>query len=96
MAETDNAETQDLTFVCSKCGECCRHIEAFTEVWPYQRGGICDFLEGDICAVYDKRPDFCDYKRAYNYFKDYLPVAEYKELVIFFCEKFKNLKNGVV
>jgi Fe-S-cluster containining protein len=93
MAEVDNTETQDVIFVCTKCGECCRHIEVFIEAWPYQYNGICNFLKGDICTIYNNRPYFCDYKRTYNYFKDYLSETEYRERVIFFCEKFRQMKN---
>jgi Fe-S-cluster containining protein len=94
MAETDNTETQGVTFVCVKCGECCRHIEMFIETWPYQHNGICNFLEGDICIIYNSRPDFCDYKRAYKYFEEYLTETEYREMVISFCEKFRQMKNS--
>ena len=86
MAEVDNSETENINFVCRKCGECCRHIEAFIDVMPDQHNGICDFLQENLCTVYENRPDLCDYKRAYAYFKNDLSENEYAKKIWYFCE----------
>ncbi|MDR2519002.1 MAG: hypothetical protein LBD13_06275 [Spirochaetaceae bacterium] len=93
MAETDRFEKESLSFVCEKCGECCRHIEAFVGSLPYQENGVCGYLKGDLCSIYEKRPDFCDFKRAYGYFKDSMTEAEYLEKTRCFCELLKCLKK---
>ena len=76
MAEVDNSETENVNFVCRQCGECCRHIEAFIDVMPHQHNGICDFLQENLCTIYENRPDLCDYKRAYKYLEKYLTEKE--------------------
>jgi Fe-S-cluster containining protein len=93
MAEIDNDKTEDVKFTCEKCGECCRHIEPFISVIPQQHDGICDFLHGDLCAIYENRPDLCDYKRAYKYFEKELTENEYTKMVIYFCKKLKENKR---
>jgi len=92
MAETDYSEIQRITFNCERCGECCRHIEQFIEVLPHQHNGICEYLHGDLCSIYENRPDLCDFKRAYKYLKNYLTESEYIENVIHFCEHLKSEK----
>jgi Fe-S-cluster containining protein len=93
MAKIDNPETENVNFVCRKCGECCRHIEAFLEIMPHQHDGICDFLQGNLCSRYETRPDLCDYKRAYKYFEKYLTEDEYRKKVIEVCEDLMTLKG---
>lgn len=93
MAKADNHGTEKVNFVCRKCGECCRHIEAFIDIIPHQHNGICAFLQDNICAIYENRPDLCDYKRAYKYLKKYLTETEYRKKVIEACEKLMNLQG---
>ncbi|GMO32935.1 MAG: hypothetical protein Ta2F_08900 [Termitinemataceae bacterium] len=92
MAETNSHETESVKFICTKCGECCRHIETLIEIWPCQKNGVCQYLQGDLCSIYETRPDLCDFKRAYKHLKNYMSEAEYKERTIKFCEE---LKAGV-
>jgi Fe-S-cluster containining protein len=87
MAEIDSAENGSVDFLCGKCGECCRHIEAFLEIIPHQHDGICDFLQGNLCLRYETRPDLCDYERAYKYFEKYWTKNEYRKKVTDSCEK---------
>ncbi|MDR3115067.1 MAG: YkgJ family cysteine cluster protein, partial [Treponema sp.] len=70
MAEDNNSEKESVTFICDKCGECCRHLEPFLNIWPHQTNGLCNFLEGDLCSIYAKRPDFCNYERWSSYYID--------------------------
>jgi Fe-S-cluster containining protein len=93
MEKIDCFENESVNFICKKCGECCRHIEAFIAIIPHQDNGICGFLQGDLCAIYENRPDLCDYKRAYKYVEDYLTEIEYMEKIVYFCEKFRQMKK---
>jgi Fe-S-cluster containining protein len=93
MAEADCVETESVTFVCEKCGECCRHIESLIEIWPYQRNGVCQYLQGDLCSIYKNRPDLCDYKRAYKYLKGNMTETEYQERTLYYCEQLKASKK---
>jgi Fe-S-cluster containining protein len=90
MAETDCSEICKITFNCEKCGECCRHIEQFIDILPHQQDGICQFLQGDLCSIYEHRPDLCVYKRAYKYLKNYFTESEYLKNVMYFCEQLKS------
>lgn len=46
--------------MCTKCGECCRHIDRIPELANYDRGdGVCIHLNGNLCSIYDNRPDIC-------------------------------------
>jgi len=82
-------------FTCIRCGECCRHLEPFIEILPHQLNGICKFLQGDLCSIYENRPDLCDFKRAYKYLNNYFTESEYIENVIYFCEQLRSKKIKV-
>jgi Fe-S-cluster containining protein len=93
MAGTDNPKTESVTFVCEKCGECCRNIGNLVSLWSYQTNGVCIFLRGDLCSIYENRPDLCDYKRAYKHLKKYMTETEYYEKIIYYCKHLKELKS---
>ncbi|MDR2535540.1 MAG: YkgJ family cysteine cluster protein, partial [Treponema sp.] len=65
----------------------------FIDVMPHQHNGICDFLQDNLCTIYENRPDLCDYKRAYKYFEKYLTENEYRNKVIEACEELMKLKD---
>jgi Fe-S-cluster containining protein len=93
MAETDCTETAPIIFICEKCGECCRHIELFVEMMPHQHNGVCNYLKGDLCSVYEHRPDLCDYKRAYKYFNAQWTENEYRDNVNNACARLRKNKK---
>ena len=46
--------------MCTKCGECCRHIGRIPELAGFDRGdGVCIHLNENLCQIYDTRPDVC-------------------------------------
>lgn len=54
-------------FFCNHCGECCRHIDKVPELKKYDLGnGICKFLKGSLCSIYDQRPDICNVDKMYD------------------------------
>ncbi len=54
-------------FVCKKCGECCRNIGGIDVYKDLDRGdGICKFLEGNICSIYENRPLLCRVDESYE------------------------------
>lgn len=66
-------------FKCDKCGHCCRHL-ANSEVYKeLDRGdGVCKYLDGNLCSIYDDRPDICNIDKAYElYFKDDISKEDY-------------------
>ena len=47
-------------FPCSQCGECCRHIDRIPQLRSFDAGdGICRYLQGNLCSIYETRPDIC-------------------------------------
>jgi Fe-S-cluster containining protein len=77
-------------FKCTICGECCRHISKFIKIWPNQTDGVCNYLEKDLCTIYENRPDFCNFSLAYRYFSDHLTYNEYEETIVYWCEMIKR------
>ena len=66
-------------FKCDKCGQCCRHL-ANSEVYKeLDRGdGVCKYLDGNLCSIYDNRPDICNVDKAFElYFKDVISKDDY-------------------
>lgn len=80
-------------FNCSKCGECCRNLnksELYKEL--HNGDGICKFLNGNLCSIYEKRPLLCNVDESYKiYFKDKMSLNEYYSLNYEAC---KLLKKG--
>ena len=47
-------------FYCSQCGECCRHIDRVPQLADFDLGnGTCRYLNGNLCSIYETRPDVC-------------------------------------
>ena len=69
-------------FKCDKCGQCCRHL-ANSEVYKeLDRGdGVCKYLEGNLCSIYDDRPVICNIDKAFElYFKHVISKEDYIKL----------------
>ena len=50
-----------IMFDCSMCGECCRHINLIPELAEFDDGtGVCIYLQGNLCSIYENRPDICN------------------------------------
>lgn len=79
-------------FECDKCGCCCRHLDKSELYKELDRGdGICRYLEGNICSIYETRPVLCRVDLSYDlYFKDYMDREEYYRLNRETCKKLKE------
>ena len=82
---------------CSRCGECCRHISGIEELRDFNSGnGVCKFLNGNICRIFDNRPIACNAERLYyERFADKLSKDDFYDLVVRYCRYFQNLKNSI-
>tara|TARA_R100000234_G_scaffold5206_1_gene3809 strand:+ start:309 stop:602 length:294 start_codon:yes stop_codon:yes gene_type:complete len=68
-----------MKFLCSQCGACCRaagKMDGASYGLPIKKDGSCANLIGDICSIYDKRPDICrvdkmNHKRPFQSRKSY-------------------------
>ena len=49
-----------MPFSCAKCGLCCKNISNIAQLRPFDTGnGVCVYLRGNLCAIYEKRPEIC-------------------------------------
>lgn len=79
-------------FQCKMCGRCCRNLEK-SDLYDFlNRGdGICKFLRGNKCSIYDKRPIICRVDDSYEiFFKDKLSIDEYYQLNYEGCNALKG------
>ncbi|MDE7247919.1 MAG: YkgJ family cysteine cluster protein [Lachnospiraceae bacterium] len=79
-------------FSCDKCGECCRHLNLSPIYGALDRGdGVCKYLSGNLCTIYDERPLLCRVDESYEvYFKNKIAKKDYYRLNYETCNKIKN------
>lgn len=81
-----------MMFHCDQCGECCRHLALSLLYRELDRGdGICKFLKGNLCSIYESRPLICRVDESYDaFFRGKMSRAEYDRLNYEACEKMKH------
>lgn len=69
-------------FQCNQCGECCRNLDKSQLYAALDRGdGVCRFLKGNLCSIYEDRPLLCRVDESYEmYFKNQYTLEEYYEM----------------
>lgn len=79
-------------FTCDKCGLCCKSLAGNPIYKSLDRGdGICKYLEGNICSIYEKRPVLCRVDEVYELlFKDYMSLEDYYERNYNICKVLKT------
>lgn len=79
-------------FVCDKCGGCCRHVNLSPLYERLDRGdGVCKYLCGNLCSIYDNRPLLCRVDESYErFFKEKLSKEDYYRLNYQACDKIKK------
>ena len=76
-------------FKCDKCGICCRNLDKSNLYANLHNGdGICKYLRGDLCSIYDNRPLLCRVDECYDlFYKGSMNKDEYyKKNYKFFLE----------
>ena len=79
-------------FKCDKCGICCRNLHKSEVYREYHNGdGVCKFLKGNLCSIYNERPLICRVDESYEVFfaKD-MSYEEYLNLNYRSCEILKE------
>ena len=78
-------------FVCDRCGACCHHLELSPLYKELDRGdGICKYLSGNLCSIYENRPLLCRVDASYDaFFKDVFTLEIYYNLNYRCSNKFK-------
>ena len=79
-------------FKCDKCGACCRNLHrspVYNEL--HDGDGICRYLTGNECLIYENRPLICRIDESYHaFFNDQMTYEEYLQLNYQCCELLKN------
>ena len=58
-----------MKFLCSSCGACCRaagKMDGAKYGLPINKDGSCANLKGNICSIYEDRPDMCKVSKMHN------------------------------
>lgn len=82
-----------MDWVCTKCGECCRHVGNIPSMRKYaDDSGACKFLgEDNLCTIYERRPTICNVAKVYEeFFKDTVPEEVFYEKTAEACKKLQN------
>ena len=84
-----------MMFKCDKCGECCRNLKMSDIYADLDRGdGVCKYLEGNLCSIYDERPLKCRIDESYNeFFKDSMTLDEFYDANYRMCEELKKRRE---
>jgi len=79
-------------FKCDRCGQCCRNLHKSSIYDDLHNGdGICRFLKGNECSIYETRPLVCRVDESYDvFFKDTLSYEEYIQLNYESCKILKR------
>ena len=79
-------------FHCDKCGECCRNLHKSSIYDHLHDGnGICRYLYGNECSIYENRPLICRIDESYSaFFSEQMTYDEYLQLTYACCKILKN------
>lgn len=82
-------------FPCDKCGACCRNLDKSSVYVSLDRGdGICRYLRGNLCSIYEERPLLCRIDECYEkFFAETMTKEEYYRLNQQVCEKLKKIRR---
>lgn len=81
-----------MMFPCDQCGECCRNLQMSELYKELDRGdGVCKFLDGNLCSIYQTRPLLCRIDESYDrFFKDSMTRDEFYRANLQVCSKLKR------
>ncbi len=82
-------------FKCNRCGCCCRNLDKSELYAELDRGdGICKYLRGNLCSVYENRPLLCRIDECYDlYFYKIMERVEYYRLNKIESQKLKIMEE---
>ena len=81
-----------MPFSCTKCGECCRHIDKVPQLAAFDIGnGVCRYLKDNLCTIYNVRPEICRVDFMYDkYFSKQISREDYYALNEKACRELKG------
>lgn len=79
-------------FKCDKCGACCRHLNQSPIYSSLHNGdGVCRYLQGNLCGIYEDRPLLCRVDESYKaFFENTLSYEQYIQLNYLYCKELKK------
>lgn len=82
-------------FPCDQCGCCCRNLALSPLYAELDRGdGVCKYLNGNLCGIYETRPLLCRVDESYEaFFKEVMSLEEYYQLNLDACQKLKKRRK---
>lgn len=83
-------------FNCDVCGECCRNLHKSPLYKDLHSGdGICRYLKGNICLIYNNRPLICRIDECYEaFFKNTLSYDNYIQMNNKYCKELKKQRRN--
>jgi len=85
-------------FICTKCGICCRNLDANPLYSALDRGdGVCVNLDErqNLCSIYQTRPQICRADEMFDlYFKASMTFADYIRMNAQVCHA-KQVEAGI-
>ncbi len=83
-------------FHCDRCGECCRNLDKSELYKALDRGdGVCKYLKGNLCSIYENRPIMCRVDKCYElFFKSYMTREEYYDKNYEACKWLKEKRRS--
>lgn len=69
-------------FPCKQCGACCRNLDKSEIYRTLDSGnGVCKYLTGNLCSIYETRPLVCRIDACYEkFFKNMMTKKQYYQL----------------
>lgn len=82
-------------FECEHCGCCCRNLDKNVLYTSLNRGdGVCIYLRGNDCSIYENRPLLCRVDECYEYmFSHVMTKEEYYRMNKQACKKLRELEE---
>ena len=73
------------------CGACCRHLNLSDAYADLDKGdGVCKYLVGNLCSIYDTRPLKCRIDDSYEIYKALMSRDKYYRLNYEACKFLKQ------
>ena len=84
-----------MKYDCEHCGCCCRHLDMNKIYASLDRGdGICRYLNGNDCTIYDNRPLYCQIDKCYEYmFSSILSRKEFYKMNKKVCKILQRMEE---
>ncbi len=82
-------------FHCEHCGCCCRNLDKSDIYATLDRGdGVCKYLNGNDCLIYENRPLLCRIDESYNkMFRGLMSRENFYDINKQVCKKLQKLEE---